>query len=224
MKHRVTSIAREALKVAVTAWAVLSLDPWVAATFPNIGPGVRYFVSALVAATVLEALLQLVFGWPRIEVRWYDKRDEVAVDSIVARVTKRNPSTQVFAMRVSAPPSGWLGYQVMRALMRTRPTLQVRIERAGVKPTVESASLMNGKPTVVADDESGGFRVDLGSAPRRAGEWHWADVRWRNVSMPPGMEVNVDVLLYHPNPVMRVVLAVAVWRSIRVRRFQVVGA
>jgi hypothetical protein len=205
-------------------WVVLWADPWVASALPDLGPGWRYLISAALTATVLEFVLQVLLGWPRITVRWEEKGRPIPITTIGARMTRRKPDSQVFVLHVRTSDGGWLGYQLLRALMRFRPALRIRIDQATVVPTAEYGSQVLGQMTVSADNESKGFVVDLGAAPRRPGEWHWADVSWRNNNMPSGLEVNIDYVFDHPSRLVRVLLSAMVRRPSNAKNFQVVGA
>lgn len=221
MNNRIASVIWEALKVALTIWGVLAVDPWVEVTLPKVEAGWRYLISAVVAATLLELILQLALGWPRIKIQWEDKGESAPISGIVARVSKRKKVSQVFILKVSTPPGGWLGYQIMKLWMRLDVSLQIRIERVAVTPTVERSSLTHNIPSVTPDDESNGVTIKLGSPPRRPGKWHWADVRWEIGELLNGVDVNVDCVLHHRNCIIRWLLWIFVWRSTNVRHFQV---
>lgn len=223
MKHRALPVLWEAAKVAVVVWVVLAIEPAVADIFPKLDVGWRYLISATATALVLEIVLQVFLGWPRIVVQWSVKAEPTPISSIVARVNKRNRNSQVFVVRVSTPPSGWLGYLILKGWMRLGVTLQIRIDRAAAAPTVDGASRENGIPSIRPDDASRGVVVDLGRPPRRPGEWHWADVRWKAEGEPDGVELNVDYVLHHPNSFLRLLLRIFVWRTTNVRHFQLVG-
>lgn len=221
MKNRIGPVLWEAVKVAITIWVVLALDPWVENNLPSLDAGWRYLLSAIAAAIILECLLQLVLGWPRLVVEWEVKDESAPINSIVARGTRRKPNSQVFVLKILTPPGGWLGYQTMKILMRLKVTLQVRIDRAGVVPTVERSSMVGTVPTVTSDAASNGVSIELGTAPRRPGKWHWANVRWEIGNAQDGVDFNVDYVLHHKSRFICMLLRVLVMRSTNVRHFQV---
>ncbi|TQJ40602.1 hypothetical protein FBY33_2669 [Arthrobacter sp. SLBN-112] len=224
MKNPFFGVLSEAAKVAVAVWVVLWAEPFLESSMPSIDAGWRYLLSAIFTAVVLEVLLQIVFGWPRVDVQWGVKGEDAPIaNALVARVTKRKPDSQVFSLRISAPSGGWLGYQILKLWMLIGVKLQIRIERASVVPSVENSPKVNGLPTVKSDDESKGFCIDLGRAPRRPGQWHWAEVSWRDEATPNGIEINIDYVLHHKNAILRSLLFIFVRKSSNARHFQVVG-
>lgn len=223
MNNRIFGVLGDALKVAGAAWGVLWLEPWTDQAFSNLDKGWRFLISAFIAAIFVELVWQLVLGWPRMEVHWAARGEDVALTEIRAKASKRKPDTQAFHLRISAPSKGWLGHQILRLWMCFGVTLQIRIEQASVVPSVEDSHKVDTRPTTVPDNESKGFGIELGRAPRRPGHWHWADVRWRDESSPPGVSFNVDYVLHHENAFVKFLLCTFVWRSAKARTFQVVG-
>lgn len=153
LKNRFIGVLLDAVKVAVAAWAAIYVEPGVSKLLPTIGEPLQYLIAAFIAAAVLEALLQIVLGWPRIEVEWTDKTEDVPISGIVARIRPANQESQPFALTVSTPSGGWLGYQVLRLWMRLGVRLQIRVESALVVPTCEYPSKRGGVPTVMPDDD-----------------------------------------------------------------------
>lgn len=221
MTNRIASVLGEAAKVGAAVWVVLTVDPWVAENLPELNVGWRYTLSTIATVVLLEIVLQLILGWPRISIQWEAKGESAPISSIVARATRRNTNSQVFAIKVLIPPSGWVSYQALKLLMLPDVTLQIRIDRAGAVPTVEKSSLDGTAATVTPDSESHGVAVKLGRAPRRPGKWHWADVRWEVSNATAGVDMNVDCVLHHPKPAVRIILGVLVRRTTNVRHFHV---
>lgn len=219
--NRLASVLGEAAKVGVAVWVVLTADPWVAQNLPALNAGWRYALSTIITVLLVEILLQLILGWPRISILWEAKGEAAPISSIVARATRRNPNSQVFVVKVSIPPSGWVSYQALRLLMLFDVTLQIRIDRAGVIPTVENASLNGTAATVTPDLGSHGVTVALGRVPRRPGKWHWGDVRWEVGNASVGVDMNVDCVLHHPWLPVRIILGMLVRRTTNVRHFNV---
>ncbi|VXB74286.1 hypothetical protein [Pseudoclavibacter sp. 8L] len=182
-----------------------------------------FLVAALMAALVLEILVQVFLGWPRLKIEWVDKADDAVLASIVVRITKRRPDSQVFALKITSIGGGWLGYLLLRGLMTMRVQLQVRVDRVDLVPTCESTSFCADLPTIRAEDSFHGFIVDLGRAPKRPELWHYADVRWRNISTPTREEFNVDYVFHHRCPVVKFLLNLVIWRSKAVKHLRVVG-
>lgn len=223
MTNRIFGVLASALKIAVAAWGAVWIEPKVQEILPNAGEALHYLIAALIVASTLELFLQVFLGWPRIRIAWAVKGEDAPITEIVARVRRTNANSQVFSIKVSTPPGGWIGYQLFRGYMCLGVRLQVRIERAPIIPTCEGSSKFNGLPTVAADDVLNGFTLDLGRAPRRPGPWHWADVRWRDEGTPVGDEFNVYYVFDHKNPVIKILLNLLIWRSKNARCFRVVG-
>ncbi|WP_100345974.1 hypothetical protein [Compostimonas suwonensis] len=213
----------DALKVAVAAWAVILLDPWLEETFPTVGDPIRFLVSAIVAALILELLVQFVFGWPTIKIAWRVKDEEAPISELAARIRPGNRESQVFSLKVSVPSGGLIGHHVLRRCFRSGAQLSIRVERASVVPTCEASFKTAGVPTVAPDDATNGFIVDLGQVPRRPGPWHWADVRWRDESTPMDDEFNVEYVFNHVKPLSQFLLNLFIRRSTNVRKFRVIG-
>ncbi|WP_285241506.1 hypothetical protein [Pseudarthrobacter sp. MEB009] len=211
------------MKVAMAAWTTLSLEPWAEQTFPMFGEPVQFLFAAIISAITLELLLQIFLGWPRIKVVWSVKGEDAPISEVVARIRPGNAESQVYSLKVSAPSAGWLGYQILRLNALCGAQLQIRIDQASVVPTCEASSKTAGVPSVVPDDRSNGFTIDLGKAPRRPGPWHWAEVRWRDESTPVGDEFNIDYVFHHKNPFMKLYLNALIWRSKNASFFRVVG-
>lgn len=213
----------DAAKVALAVWGVLAVEPFLEKDLPNLDEGWRYLISAIFAAIILEFLFQTVLGWPRIHVHWTVAAEDAPISEIVARVTKRKTDSQVFSLSISTPSGGWVGYQFLKFLMLLGVTLQIRIEQASLVPSVEKSRKVGERPTVTPDDESKGFSIDLGKVPRCPGQWHWAEVNWRDETSPRGVDFNVDYILHHENAVARIILFTFVRRTTNARTFRVVG-
>jgi hypothetical protein len=224
LTNRILDVIRDAVKVAFAAWGALSIEPWAGATFPTLGKPLQFLLAAVIAAAVLEFLLQIFLGWPRIRITWSIKGEDAPISELVARVRSANSVTQVFKLKISTPSSGWIGYQVLRLYMRLGGVLQIRIERASIIPTRESSSKSESLPTVTSDDASNGFVVNLGQAPRRPGPWHWADVRWRDEATPIGDDFNIDYVFHHERRLVKFFLNILIWKSTNARYFRVVEA
>ena len=223
LTNRIFGVFGNAIKVACAVWGALWVEPWVEQTFPNAATAVNYLVAAVGAAVVLEILLQIFLGWPRVKIMWTIKGEDAPISEIVARVRSRNQNSQVFSLRISTPSGGWLGYQLLRLYMLLGVKLQIRIERASIVPTCEASSKTSDVVTVTPDDDFNGFTVDLGKAPRRPSPWHWADVRWMNESTPTGDEYNIDYVFHHKNYILKFLLNTLIWNSTNARSFRVVG-
>lgn len=223
LTNRIFGVLANAVKIAVAAWGAVWIEPKVQEILPNAGEPIHYLLAAVLAASTLELLLQVILGWPRIRIAWAVKGEDAPISEVVARVRKSTANSQVFSIKVSTPPGGWLGYQLFRGYMRLGVKLQIRIERAPIIPTCEGTSKFNGLPTVAADDALNGFSLELGRAPRRPGPWHWADVRWRDEGTPTGDEFNIYYVFHHQNPFVKFLLNLLIWRSKNAHRFRVVG-
>lgn len=224
MKNRLISVLGDALKVAVAAWSAIWIEPWVQAVFPAIGQPLHYFLAAAISAVTLEFILQIVLGWPRVKIMWAVKNEDVEIAEIVARMSERNPNSQVFNLKISTPNNGWLGYQILRGYMRLGLELHIRIDQALLVPTREDGgSKLDGLPAIWPHDASNGFIVELGSAPRKSGPWHWADVRWRNEGTPTGDDFNIYYEFHHRNRTIKRILNCLIWRSKNAQIFRVVG-
>jgi hypothetical protein len=223
LTNRISGVLGNAIKVAIAAWGTIAIEPWAEQTFPLLDKPLQFLIAAIIAAVTLELLLQIFLGWPRISVAWSVKGEDAPISEVVARIRRSNKESQVFALKISTPLGGWIGYQLLRFYTLSGAQLHVRIERASIVPTCELSSKVGGVPTIVPDDRSNGFIVDLGKAPRRPGPWHWADVRWRDESTPVGDEFNIDYVIYHKNRLVKFFLNALIWRSKNARCFRVVG-
>lgn len=174
------SLAAEAAKVAVVAWAVVALDPWLSRFLSVIGDIPRYLISAVVVALILEALLFFVIGRPLIEIWWATAKDRVEVEGrILAKVAARSPVTEQYLVRFSLTTASMAGRAVLNWIFKQSPILVVQLARTNLVPFVENSSQNEGGfPAVRANDRVHGFHVELGRPPLRAGEWHSARVRW----------------------------------------------
>jgi hypothetical protein len=223
LTNRMSGVLGSAFKVAIAAWGTIAIEPWPEQTFPMLGKPLQFLIAAIIAAVTLELLLQVFLGWPRIRVVWSVKGEDAPISEVVARVRRSNKESQVFDLKISTPLGGWIGHQLLRFFTLSGAQLHIRIERASIVPTCELSSKVGGVPTIVPDDSSNGFIVELGKAPRIPGPWHWADVRWRDESTPVGDEFNIDYVIHHKNPFIRVVLNALIWRSKNASCFRVVG-
>ncbi|MFP3579999.1 hypothetical protein SB659_10500 [Arthrobacter sp. SIMBA_036] len=224
MTSKIYGVLGNAFKVAIAAWGTISIDPWAEQTFPLLGKPIQFLIAAIIAAIILEFLLQVIVGWPRIRVEWRDKAEDAPITEIVARIRQSNSESQVFSLKISAPGGGWLGHQLLKLYTRSGAQLKICIEQASIVPTCELSSKVGGAPSVMPDDSSNGFTVELGKAPRRPGPWHWAEVRWRDESTPVGDEFNIDYVFQHKNPLVKSLLNVLIWRSKNASCFRVVGS
>lgn len=226
LTNRLVGVLGDALKVAIAAMATLWIEPWTASTFSAAPTAVRYLIAAVIAAVVLEFLLQIVLGWPTIKIEWTDKLASAPISEVRATVRPSSSESQVFHLDISTASAGWVGNQALRLLFRTGATLNIQIERALVVPTCESSSKdgtgSSGVPTVTANDPLNGFSVRLGQAPLHPGIWHYADVRWRNESTPLGTEFHINYLFDHSKPAVKMLLNL-IRRSTNANRFRVVG-
>ena len=223
LTNRLFDVLLDALKVAAAVWGAVWMEPWVEQSLPNAGKAIQYLIAALISAFLLELCLQIVFGWPRIKITWSVKGEDAPINEIVARVRNSNPNSQAFSLKISTPPGGWLGYQALRLCMRFGVRLQIRIDRASIVPTCDDSSKVDDVPTIMADNSSHGFVVDLGKAPRRPDQWHSANVRWRNQSTPIGDTFNIDYLFHHDKPLVKFFLNLILRRKTNARFFRVVG-
>lgn len=224
MTNRISGVLGNAIKVAIAAWGTIAIEPWAEQTFPLLGEPLQFLIAAIIAAVTLELLLQIFLGWPRISVAWSVKGEDAPISEVGARIRRSNKESQVFDLKISTPLGGWIGYQLLRFFALSRAQLQIRIERASIVPTCELSSKVAGVPTIVPDDQSNGFIVDLGKAPRRPGPWHWAEVRWRDESTPVGVEFNIDYVIHHKNHFVKFFLNALIWRSKNASCFRVVGS
>ncbi|MFJ4268433.1 hypothetical protein ACIPY1_17895 [Paenarthrobacter nicotinovorans] len=224
MTNRISGALGSAIKVAIAAWGTIAIEPWAEQTFPLLGKPIQFLIAAIIAAVTLEFLLQIFLGWPRIRVAWSVKGEDAPISEVIARIRRSNKESQVFSLKISTPPGGWVGYQLLRCCTLSGAELHIRIDRALVAPTCELVSKVGGVPTVVPDDTSNGFIVDLGKAPRTPGPWHWADVRWRDESTPVGEEFNIHYVMHHHNRFVKFLLNALIWRSKNASCFRVVGS
>lgn len=222
VKNRWGVIASESAKVAVLVWVVSFLDPFVEQVLPKLGLGFRYLLSALVSAFVLEVVLQLVFGWPKLTIRWVEQGEPVAPRrELIARMTLRKKVTGVVRLNVTASSDGWLGHFLLRVIVGGGSVLRVELNESSLRPFVDGSSERNDADTVVPNDGTHGFDVDLGPVPRRAGEWHWARVRWEADAIPDDVPFNIYLSLHHESRVRRLLMMFVI-KSSNVRLLRVI--
>lgn len=154
---------------------------------------------------------------------WAVKGEDAPISEVVARIRRNNSESQVFSLKISTPPGGWIGHWLLRFYTRCGAQLKICVEQASIVPTCELSSKIQGAPSVVPDDDSNGFIIELGRAPRRPGAWQWAEVRWRDESTPVGVEFNIDYVFQHRNRIIEFFLNALIWRSKNARCFRVVG-
>lgn len=219
---RLTGTLVEAAKVGVLVWGVVAVDPTVAVTFPNWPDAVRYFVVAAVGALLLEGILAIVFGVPRIQVQWFAGGDGEELRDIDIATTRRAMASIPHTVKVSIPRTGWLGQFALWAFVPSGSVMRIRVPNAPVEPSVESSDDYDSFPTVAADDASRGFVIHLGSDRPRIGEWRWGEVRWKLTRLPeePG-KWNIDHVLDHPNWFRRVLIKVFIRKPRLVKKLRV---
>jgi hypothetical protein len=199
VSNRIGGVVIEAAKVGVIVWAVLALDPWVAQVFPDLPAGLRYGISAIPQALVLEAILQIAFGWPRIDVHWCEHGETKPLSSLVLRANRRTKAAQSLDVDIQAATTGWIGHQLLRWWMRSGVTLRIRADEAPISPAVERSSKRGNIAAVRPADYSRGFDVELGVVPKRPGAWHWGEVRWSVIDFPnPDADFNLVYELHAP--------------------------
>lgn len=227
MTNRFGGVLFDALRVAAAAWIALWIDPWTQETFPMLPVPVRFLMAAIIAAVTLEFLLQVLIGWPRINIEWTDRAENAPLSEIRAKIRESTSESQPFHFEVAAASGGWLGHQILKLYFRAETTLHIQIERALIVPTCEHSSRAGTGPgrvlTVTADDSLNGFAVLLGRAPHRPSVWHFADVRWRDESTPIGSEFRIYYRIHHTKWFVRVLLNLLVRRTSNAQFFRVVG-
>lgn len=227
MTNKVLGVLGDALKIAVAAWATLWIEPRTEEAFPALPEPVHYLIAAVVAAVLLELLLQILFGWPHIKVEWSDKLESAPISEVRAKIRRSTSESQPFHLEVSVPSRGWIGHQLLRLYSRAEVTLHIQIEQARIVPTCENSSRVgsspNRQPAVTSDDALNGFAVRLGRTPHRPGLWHYADVRWRDESTPRGPAFRIVYLIHHESPFVKFLLNILIWRSTNAQLFRVVG-
>lgn len=211
----------EAAKVAVVATASFTIEPLFEQVFPYLNQVIRFFLCAAASALLLEFVLVVLFGWPRITIVW-ELKDET-VRALVARFSPRKPSSQPFNFKVEATNCGWLGYKLLRLLLGKDSELRVAIDRAQLFPICEQSSQTLGRPAVLSQESIGGFGVRLGELPELPGPWHYAIVRWENRGTPSGEEFNVRYKFENPSNVRRWILNRIVRRPNNASSFQQSG-
>lgn len=207
---RLRGLLIEAGKVAVVAWAVLSLDDWLEAALPTVPDVVRYLLSALLCAVVLEFIIMIAVGPARLKIEWTEKGDPKPQGDLLVRVSSRNPNSSVFTVKVHVMPTSLVA-RLQLAVMRLEPTLRIMLADAPLRPTVESSSTDSSIPAFSANDATCGFDVRLRRPPVRGGEWRWAQIRWEATHIPEDGTFNVDYRFAHRHWYSRF----AIWLLVR---------
>lgn len=226
MNSKFSEILIESLKIAGATWIVVWADPWTAKTFPTFPVSLRYLLSAVIAALVIEILMQIIFGWPHIDIRWRDEaqKSEVEIREICAHIRPSNPNSQAFELNVSSKSNGFFGRFFLKQISKNGTKIHIKIVTASVVPTRETSSKIGGNPAVEELAEHGGFSILLGDPPRRPGEWHFAKVRWRNESTQFNIGFNVDYVLENSSCKAKNFLFKLVRISSNVDQFRIVGS
>lgn len=225
MKGRFKGVLKEACKIAVAAWSVTWIEPQVGKFMTDVNPAVTFLISALLAAVILEILLQVVCGWPRLNIEWSEKNIQVPIADIDARFNPKTSSCQPFRLDLMLPEQGWLGFQILKWLLTKGVTLEVSIQTVSVFPTCEfSSKLSKGDlPAVRSIDRLRGFSITLDDFPSRPGRWHHADVRWRKEGEPGGDGFNIDYHLHHENWRIKLLSRLLVRCTSNAHSFRVIG-
>lgn len=212
----------EAAKVGVLVWGALCVDDTVKTMFPTLPDGVRYFAAAMVGALVLELVIAIVLGVPRVQVQWFAGGDGEELQMIDIASTRRAMASGPYTVKVVIPYTGWLGRIALWAFVPRGSLMRIRVPNAPVKPFVENADEYDSLPTVTADDSSRGFVINLGSDRPRSGEWRWAEVRWQLTRLPeePG-KYNIDHVLDHPNLFRRLLIKLFIRKPRLVKKLRV---
>jgi hypothetical protein len=212
----------EAGKAFVTAWAVVALDPWLGEQLPRVPELLRWGLSALVCAVLLEIVLVVAVGRPRLFIHWSVYGDPADIHQIVAKVSANHPESELFNFKLALSRRTWLGGWVLRGLLKGRTQLRVLLTQAELIPTVEGSSYEGEVPAVIADRRTKGVSTRLINPPKRPGEWRWAEVRWEATSFPESSTTNIDYELFHPSRRMRLLLKLCIGVSSNVDTVRVI--
>lgn len=211
----------DVVKTAVAAWSVTWIEPWLEKIAPEMHDAAKFFLAALVAATMVVILTRLA-GWPTIKIEWLE--DSTPASEITAKLRARNPSqSQPFILRVVPGGKGWLGHFCLRGLVRPGCFLRIGVENASVTSTCELYTKRAGVPTVTPNDSINGVNVDLGDPPQRPEGWHVTTVRWKDDGTPRGENYNIKYKLEHENKVRQLFLNLLIRKSVKAKKFRVQG-
>lgn len=219
---RFLSTLVEAAKVGLVAWGVLAVDPLLETLLPTWPLLVRYLLGVLVGALVLEFVIAVFLGVPRVHVRWFVPGDPKPLSSIDITTTRRAKASGPFTVKVLIPPTGWLGRWSLRKLLVPELVLRIKVQTAPLRPFVDDSDEYNEFPTVLPNDETRGFDIDLGSALPRVGEWRWAEVRWDLTHVPENSEFTVEYEWHHPRTLIRGLIAALVRKPDMVETLRVI--
>lgn len=218
------TILYDIIKVAVGAWGVTWVEPWVGQVVPTWHIAVRYLIAATVVAIVLEFMLQVFLGRARIEVTWLNQG--ASISELHARIRKSSLESQPFSLHISTETNGWLGHQVLKWFCARGAQLHISIPEALIFPITDNSSKNSGRNEMMIkpDDLTRGFLVHLEQPPRRPGLWQYADVRWKNETTPSGKNFNIYYILHHEKPLMQFFLRRLVSCTSPVEHFQILGS
>jgi hypothetical protein len=201
----------EAIKVGLVAWGVIALDPTLAEWFPDTPSLVRYLVAVLVGALLLELLIAVVLGVPRVHVQWFSPHDPQPLEKLDIESTRRMMTSGPLHLKVVIPPAGWIGRGLRRWLLGSRVQLRIKLPNAPLDPFVDDSSEdADAFPMVKPNDQTCGFDIGLSTSLPRAGDWVWADVRWKLTKIPAGGVFDVQYEWHHPNTAKKWLIAVVV--------------
>lgn len=216
------SLLVESAKTFVAAWGVVALEPWLQTWLVGWPDLIRFALSAVFCAIALELALLVGIGRPLLRAEWSEVGDPVPLSQIVARVSIGSPETKLFHLKLRLERQTWLGRGILALTLRSEPEFRVTIRNTELVPTVELSSFRDDAPAVVVDQASRSLSIRLSHPPIRAGEWHWANVRWEARVFPELRDSNIDYSLHHRHPLRRLWLWLAIGISTNAKTIRVV--
>ena len=201
MSGRISTLLSDSSKVAIATWAVAGIEPYLEGIIPSVPEFVRVLVAAMIAGVALEFFLQIIIGYPRINIEWLEKNDNTPLSGLIARIRPSNRESQPFTLKVYVESGGWMSEWIVRRLISPDLKVHVEIDRLMARSMVDSSSRtsLDGNSAVLPNVAGSGFEISLGAPPNSSGIWQWAEVRWINEETPPGGEFSITCSFLHPS-------------------------
>lgn len=201
MSGQIGALLRDSSKVALATWAVSGIEPHLEDCIPQTPEFMRVLIAAVIAGLILEFILQILIGYPRINIEWTERGDHNTLSELAARIRPSNRESQLFTLKVSVATGGWMSEKMIKWLLFRDLEAHIEVHGIMAESMVESSSRtsLNGNSAVLPDSAGTGFKIALGNPPSSAGLWRWADVRWVDGGSLPGSEFGINYSFLHPN-------------------------
>jgi hypothetical protein len=209
-------------QIAVAAVGIVAVDPFLEIQLPEAPDGVRYALSALGAAAVLELIRTFIAGRPILRFEWRLAANPEVVERLDLKASVLQPDSEQYELKLHCEARSLAASWILMAAARQDVRILVTTRQAPIIPTVERSSFEGSDEACSFDAAANGVIISMLTPPRRSGEWHTATLSWevRDVSMKS--ETNVEYEIQHAKPLMRLVFRVLIRRLSQVKTVSVV--